>query len=91
MPGVDGLPCGCWKHPGAQAILLDFYLNCVYHPDDPLPGDFHEMLMVFLAKGDHHADATAASARKPSSTRPLSMGWTDCKLIAAAIVSPLTH
>eukprot|EP00959_Pyramimonas_sp_CCMP1952_P204289 4272551-Pyramimonas_sp.AAC.1 len=74
MPGIDGLPYGCWKHLGAQAILYDFYMTCVYHPDDPLPGDFHEMLTVFLAKEDHPTDATAVPARKPSSTRPLSMG-----------------
>eukprot|EP00959_Pyramimonas_sp_CCMP1952_P283614 5928658-Pyramimonas_sp.AAC.1 len=49
------------------------------------------MLMVFLAKGDHPTDATAVPARKPSSTRPLSMGCTDCKLITAAIASPLTQ
>eukprot|EP00959_Pyramimonas_sp_CCMP1952_P118248 2472240-Pyramimonas_sp.AAC.1 len=49
------------------------------------------MLMVFLAKGGHPTGATAAPARKPSSTRPLSMGCIYCKLITAAIASPLTQ
>eukprot|EP00959_Pyramimonas_sp_CCMP1952_P287165 6005432-Pyramimonas_sp.AAC.1 len=47
--------------------------------------------MVFSAKGDHPTNATAVPVRKPSSTRPLSMGCADGKLISAAIASPLTQ
>eukprot|EP00959_Pyramimonas_sp_CCMP1952_P181504 3794851-Pyramimonas_sp.AAC.1 len=73
MPGVDGAPRSCWKIPEAQEKLHLFYRHCIAHPDEPRPADAHRMLMVFVAKGDHPADASAALARKPSSNRPPSM------------------
>ncbi|CAK0833933.1 unnamed protein product, partial [Prorocentrum cordatum] len=83
-PGPDGVPYGAWRHAPewCQRVLYSALLSWL--AGAPLPRDANYAWLALLAKG-HDLASGPAGFRTVPDARPLSLGNSDVKILAASI------